>query len=123
MKTSLKCSGDPTPRSIIILYVCANIYTKYISVAHLYCSSKPYVFCKIVLIPEKLRCLFCIISIMLLLCAAVVEKSWFLSSDKNEWNTAWREKLPDGNNRLGFFYALKCSNEISLMDNDLFTPY
>ena len=39
--TPIICPGDPTLRSIIILYICDIIDIKYSAVPHLYCSSQP----------------------------------------------------------------------------------
>ena len=70
--TYLTCTGDPTTQSMITLYVCANIDNKYSAVAHLYCSTKPYVFPQIVLIPPNNIFLFYNSLVMRLLWAGVV---------------------------------------------------
>ena len=43
---SLPCLGDPTPQSMIIFYVCANMDSKYRAVAHLYFLAQPSVLSK-----------------------------------------------------------------------------
>ena len=57
-KTSLTCPKDPMPRLIIILYACANMYSKYNSVAYFYWSEQPSELSQMVLISEKIRCIF-----------------------------------------------------------------
>ena len=65
----LSWPNDPTPRSMIISYSCANIDSKYNDWDHLYCSAPPFLFFKIVLISGNkfllifnnlIRCLLCV---------------------------------------------------------------
>ena len=70
--TSLPSPGDPTTRSIMILYMCANIDNKYSVVALQYCSVQLYFFTYILIISEKDTVIFCNSSIICLLCLAVV---------------------------------------------------
>ena len=61
--------------------------------------------------------------IKLLLCAVVVAESYLLSPDKKESNTAchWRDGLVELISALD--NVLKCYNEITSIDNDIFPPY
>ena len=56
--TNLTCPGAPTPQSIIISYSCAVIYSKYITVAHLYFSAQLFIFSHMVLISENKLSIF-----------------------------------------------------------------
>ena len=110
--TYFPCPCVPTPRSIIMLYAWDKIYNTYNAVVHLHCSAHTYVFYHIVLLFVINNVLFCISSIISLLCASVAAEYFLLSSDKNGWNTAWGDIASDVNYESDWLESLKNSYTI-----------
>ena len=105
----------PIPWQIMILYSCTKIEVEYSYIAHLYYAVKPSVLSHIILRLSKISCIFSNSSKKRLLREAVVAASYFLSSDKNEWNIAWCENFPDTNNGIFYCGELMCSKEMALI--------
>ena len=101
--TSLPCTGALMSRSIINEYHYDIPDMRYSEGEHLYYLSLSR-------------------EIKHFLCAVIMAESCLISSDKREWNTAWRWR--DGVVDLisAFGSELKCFNEIPYIETDIFTP-
>ena len=80
--TYLSCPGALIPSSIIIFKACDKIENNYSYAANIQYYSQTSVFSHLVLIPERKGCFILNNSMILLLCAAVVDTSSLLLYDR-----------------------------------------